>query len=328
VLPLIAAGLDRAGVLPSLSSAVGYVRRAPAFPILTYHRVNDEGDPFFPSVPTDRFERQMAFIARSYVVLPLVDLVERMEQRRVPRNALAITFDDGYRDNLTHAAPILARFGLPATVFLTSGFIGTGDVPWFDRVAMAVKTTTVERHELPDVGRILLRSTAERLQALGRILAYLKSLPEPVMRTEVTGLLRSLNASDSASFKNWTLDWDDVHAMLGLGFDVGAHTVSHPILAQLSVERAWEEIGGSRSAIEAGCGRSVRAFAYPNGKPSDYSETVVRLVQRAGFTCAVTTRFGVNTDTTPRYELRRGGPWETHIPTFALKLAAYRLSGA
>ena len=82
----------------------------------------------------------MAFVARTYVGLPLEELVARMSRNAVPRNALVVTLDDGYRDNLTHAAPVLSRYGLPATVFLATGFIGTGDVPWFDRVALAFKT--------------------------------------------------------------------------------------------------------------------------------------------------------------------------------------------
>ena len=97
--------------------------------MLSYHRVNDDGDVFLPALPTAVFERQMAFVARTYVVLTIEDLVERMGRDELPANALAITFDDGYRDNFTHAAPILARYGLPATVFLASGLIGTSDAP-------------------------------------------------------------------------------------------------------------------------------------------------------------------------------------------------------
>jgi peptidoglycan/xylan/chitin deacetylase (PgdA/CDA1 family) len=104
--------------------------------------------------------------------------------------------------------------------------------------------------------------------------------------------------------------------------------VSHPILSQVSAEQAREEIFGSAQMIEAACGRRPRAFAYPNGRPEDYSQVVTALVREAGFSCAVTTRFGVNTAAVSPYELRRGGPWEPHLPTFALKLAGYRLTEA
>ena len=116
--------------------------------------------------------------------------------------------------------------------------------------------------------------------------------------------------------------------VVGLGVTIGAHTVSHPILSQLSPEEARAEIEGSRAAIRSRSGRAPQAFAYPNGGPADYGDAVVSMVRDAGFTCAVTTRFGVNTAATPPYELRRGGPWEHHLPTFALKLAGYRLTEA
>src|SRR5262249_24574843 len=125
--------------------------------------------------------------------------------------------------------------------------------------------------------------------------------------------------------KDLMLSWDDVHALLGLGFSIGAHTVNHPILSRVSAERARAEIVGARAMIESVCGVPPLTFAYPNGRREDYSAIISRLVREAGFVCAVTTRFGVNTTATSRWELRRGGPWETHLPTFALKLAAYRV---
>jgi peptidoglycan/xylan/chitin deacetylase (PgdA/CDA1 family) len=323
-----AIGLDRVGLLGAFSRAAAYARKAPAFPILAYHRVNDENDPFFPSLPTEVFERHMAFVARAYVVLPLEELVARMSRNAVPRNALAVTLDDGYRDNLTHAAPVLSRYGLSATVFLATGFIGTGEVPWFDRVALAFKTARASAFRAPWGATVRLESRAARLAALADVLAHLKGQPDEDMRRAVDGLLETLHVGDESGFKGWMLDWDDVHALGGLGLGIGAHTVSHPILSRVSSERAWAEIDGSRAMIAAAYGRAPRAFAYPNGKRADYTPAVADLVRRAGFTCAVATRFGVNTAATPRYDLRRGGPWEQHLPTFALKLALYRLTEA
>ncbi len=322
-----AAGLHHTGLGRPLSWAVGYVRRRPAFLILSYHRVNDDGDPFFTAVPTDVFERQMAYIARTYRVLTVEELAERIRRGGLPRNTLAITFDDGYRDNLTHAAPILARYGLPATIFLATGFIGTAEVPWFDRLAMAFKTTRVQSFEAPWGKAVELASQADRAHACERTLSYLRRLPDDDLRRTLDGLLEALGVTDQKCFKNLMLSWDDVHALAGLGFAIGAHTVNHCILSRVSAQRAWTEILGSRTMIESACNRPARAFAYPNGGREDYTETVKHLVQEAGFTCAVTTQFGVNTPETSPYELRRGGPWEHHLPTFALKLAWYHLRG-
>lgn len=323
-----ATGLHAAGLSAPLSVALGYASAGPTFPILSYHRVNDEADPFFPSLSTEVFERQMAFVARAYVVLTVEELAQRMRRRALPRNALAITFDDGYRDNLTHAAPILARHGLPATVFLVTGVIGSAEPLWFDRLALAFRHTRAAEWSAPWGERIPLGTGSERLTALGRALGRFKGLANDERRRRVEDALRALGAGDERPLKNLMLGWDDVHALAGLGVTIGAHTVTHPILSRLDPEAARAEIVESASMIEAACGRPPRAFAYPNGRPADYGPTVVGLVREAGFTCAVTTTFGVNTATTPPYELRRGGPWEPHLPTFALKLAGYRLSEA
>lgn len=316
--------LHAAGLTRPLATITSRLRRKPGYLILAYHRVNDERDPFFPAVPTTVFERQMRFVATTYRVLPVEELAARAAAGTLPRNALAITFDDGYRDTLTHAAPILARYGLPATVFLATGFIGGAGVAWFDRLAWALRTTRRECLRMPSGATLCLTTVEERLHALDRLLGYLKRLPDEECRRTVDTLLERLDVSEAQNVKTLMLTWDDVHALRGLGFTMGAHTVNHPVLSRVSLERAWTEIMGSRTMIAAACGATPQAFAYPNGRAEDYTPSVVRLVREAGFACAVTTRFGINTAATSPFELRRGGPWEEHLPTFALKLALYR----
>ncbi len=322
----VAAGLYHTGLVWPLSQAFCYARRRQGFQILIYHRVNDDRDPFFSSVPTEVFERHMAYIARTYRVLTVEELAERMRRGGLPRNALAITFDDGYRDTLTHAAPILARYGLPATVFLATGFIGSAEVPWFDRVALALKATKAESFVAPWGETVQLSRQADRVRAVERTLDYLKQLRDDDLRQTTDRLLEALCVTDQRGFKNLMLSWDDVQALTGLGFSIGAHTVNHPILSRVSAQRAWTEILGSRTMIESACGRPPKAFAYPNGGAHDYTDTIKHLVREAGFTCAVTTRFGLNTRDTSPYELRRGRPWEDRLPIFAFKLAWYWLT--
>jgi peptidoglycan/xylan/chitin deacetylase (PgdA/CDA1 family) len=321
-----AVGLYRTGLIRPFTRALGYSRRGPAFQILTHHRVNDDRDPFFPSLPTEIFERRMAYVARTCRVLAVEELVHRMPLGNVPRNAVGITFDDGYRDNLLHAAPILARYGLPATVFLATGFIGTGRVPWYDRLALAFKTTMASSVKLP-WGEILnLRTLDDRLRALQATLTYFKRLSHDRFSANLEGLLTVLGGNNQEQFKGLMLSWDDVRSLVRLGFTIGAHTVTHPILSQVDTERARQEVLGSKAMIEAAGFPPPRAFAYPNGGPEDYNETVKAMVRQAGFTCAVTTRFGLNTPSICPYELLRGGPWEEDLPTYALKLAWYRWS--
>lgn len=316
------------GLLGPISTAVGYVRRVKGFAVLAFHRVNDDDDPFMPAIATSVFAARMEHIARHYTVLTVEELVDRVRRGRVPGKALALTFDDGYRDNLTHAAPVLARYGLPATIFLTTGCIGTREILWFDRLALALKTTRQTHLRLADGSVLRLASTADRLQAVQAALGRLKGLPDAERRETFEQLLRDLGSSPLDAPKRLMLNWDEVEVLRGLGFSVGAHTVSHPILSHLSPAEAWREINDSKLAIERALGTRPRAFAYPNGGAEDVNELTVRLVGDAGFTCAVTTRRGLNTSSTPLLELRRGGPWERHLPTYALKLARYQQTGA
>ena len=107
--------------VPGVSRVVLSVTRPRRFLLLTFHRVNDEGHPFFGGTPVELFRRQMETLRRYFDVWPLGELVDRVrETGQVPLNAAAITFDDGYRDNFTHAFPVLRELGLPATIFLVT----------------------------------------------------------------------------------------------------------------------------------------------------------------------------------------------------------------
>jgi peptidoglycan/xylan/chitin deacetylase (PgdA/CDA1 family) len=322
----VSAVLHHGGATAAFARVAGVARRYAAFPILSYHRVNDDADPFFDSLPTEVFAQQMEHVGRHYRVFTVDELADRMQRGEVPANALAITFDDGYHDNLTHAAPILARYGLPATVFLASGFIGSAEAPWYDRLAQAFKGSRREAITAPWGAVFELDTLEGRVAGLARALRHLKGVADGVRLDILDTLFARLGATESIGRKDAMLTWDDVRALVGFGFSIGAHTVSHPVLSRMPSEQAWREIAGSKAAIESACGDAPRAFAYPNGGADDYTQETVKLVRRAGFRCAVTTRFGLNTPAISPWELRRGGPWEHHLPTFALKLAWYRIS--
>src|SRR5437016_5510136 len=119
-------------------------RLARRFQILAYHKVSPDPHPFFEPVHPDVFEKQIEFLGRYYRVMPLLELVERSGKGDVPAGAVAITFDDGYRDNYEYAFPILKKYRVGATIFVSTGAIETGELLWHDRVFDAFRYATVE----------------------------------------------------------------------------------------------------------------------------------------------------------------------------------------
>jgi len=294
--------------------------------ILYYHRVNDDRDPFFPAISTGLFEQEMRFLARHYRVVSLEELTRHLDAGST-EPVLAITFDDGYLDNYQNAFPILERYGLPATIFLTTGSLDSGQPLWFERLALAAKKTTRESIDLEiDIPRrFWLRTQAERLDANGKIFELLRGLPDAARQQRLTEVLRQLDAADDGERKDKMLTWDQVRLMKARGIDFGGHTVNHPFLSRLAQEQAAWEVSECKRRIEDELQLPVEHFAYPNGREEDFGEWNKELIRGAGYRAALTTIWGVNYASTDRMELRRGGPWEESAAMFAYKLDWYQL---
>jgi peptidoglycan/xylan/chitin deacetylase (PgdA/CDA1 family) len=308
--------------------SIGPRRRDP-FLILLYHRVNRVADPFSIERTTpEAFRGQMAHLARNFSVMPLGEIAGRLRSgKALPPRAVAITFDDGYADNYTEAFPILRALGLPATVFLTTGCIGTGESLWFDRVLRAFQRTERDTATLPGGEEATgMRDPALRARMSIRALYALMRLPDAERVEAVTGLERQLLDGGAATPASDMLDWDQIRAMAAGGITFGAHTVNHPILARLPLEDAEREIVASKRRIEEETGRGVDLFAYPVGRRSDYSPEVIARVVGVGFQAAVTTTPGANRRGDDPFLLRRVKPLGEDVPSFALGLGAHYLT--
>jgi peptidoglycan/xylan/chitin deacetylase (PgdA/CDA1 family) len=303
-------------------------RRQPAGRILYYHRVNDDNDPFFPSLPLAVFERQMRHIARRYEVVSLRGLLDHLESGS-SSSVVAITFDDGYRDNYENAFPVLHRFGLPATIFLTTGSLDSDEPLWFDVLAGALKHTSREFLDLEvDLPRrFWLRDCNERLHAQRELLALLRRAPDEERKERLTMILREL-AAPTASAGRIMLTWNDVRSMKPRGIDFGGHTVTHAYLSRLSRDRVAWEISECKRRIEDELQEPIVHFAYPNGREEDFASWNKEVIRNAGYQAALTTLWGLNVPTTDRLELRRGAAWEQDEALFAYKMDWYQLVNA
>jgi peptidoglycan/xylan/chitin deacetylase (PgdA/CDA1 family) len=277
--------------------------------VVMYHGVTAEALPVFNwcQLAVSRFEQQLTFLAAEYTVLPLSDALERLRTGApLPERAACITFDDGFRNVFTTAYPLLERYGMPATVFLVTGLVGTRQPAWPERVYQAVTTTTSAsvafRGRRWDVASAADRSSAQVL-----ITEELKSLPESEKQAGLKELFESLGGSPpiEASSPLATMNWDEVDALSRKGLvDFGSHTHTHPILARCSEKMQREELQRSRDILRERLG-SVSLFAYPNGSRADFTDFTKQVVVEAGYRCALSTVPGLNTRTTDVYELRR-----------------------
>lgn len=288
--------------------------------ILAYHRVNDQQDPFFGGTPVKVFRRQMALLAEHFRVYPLQELVCRATAGDVPPRAVAITFDDGYKDNYEVAFPILKEFNVPATIFLTTGVIGSGVALWHDKVFEAFRRTTVSSFESAGASGSL-KTIQDKQQSLYRFLTALRTLSPNERDCQVEGLLKVLNVDLSGGLGALMLTWEEVCLMAKAGIEFGAHTVTHPILSRMEPDDARREICQSRRTIEERLRVPTRLFAYPNGSKLDYNDVTKEILRQENFLCAVTTSVGLNHADTDHFELRRSQPWGDDPELTVLRLA-------
>ena len=299
-------------------------RRERTCQILAYHRVNDEKDPFFPGLPTSQFARQMEVLAERFTLCSLDRLLQGMESGDLPEHGVAVTFDDGYRDNYVNAFPILKRYAVPATIFLTTGVIGCHKPLWHDRIFSMLRETRIPELSSfgPDRMTLSLRSLADKLKSQRQILEHLWCLGAEARESTIAELSHRLG-TDETKRDALMLSWEEVSEMSREGIKFGAHTVNHPVLSRLGPEEVRREVYGSKSAIEAALNTAVTHFAYPVGRGVDFTAATKRIVQEAGLSCGLTMIFGNNPPGTDSYEIRRIAPWNEDGDVFGLRLKYY-----
>lgn len=288
---------------------------------LIFHRVLPRPDPLFPDVPdVERFAVLMRRLRGWFNILPLSEAVDRLFACSLPARALTITFDDGYADNEAIAAPLLRELGLTATFFVATSYLH-GGVMWNDRVIEALRVFPGDELDLSSLGlgRLELPTPQARRGVIELVLARIKHLEFAEREAAVRAIV---DACGNPPMPELMMSGDAVKRLVALGMGVGAHTMSHPILARLPDEAAMVEIGGSREVLQALTGEPIELFAYPNGVPhQDYTATHVAMTRRCGFRAAFSTAWGVATCESDRYQLPRFTPWDRTPVRFGLRLA-------
>ena len=300
-------------VLPKIFSAEGRLS------ILIYHRVLPEEDFMRPNEPTiDAFTWQMELISRYFSPLSMTDALDLMEKGQLPNNAICVTFDDGYADNEEYALPVLQKWNVPATVFVSTGFMNGGRM-WNDTIIEVLRNS--DDHiclESIGLGSYETITNDQKREAAVDIISRIKYM-ESSKRANITKLI------ESTATKKLPVDLMlNNEALLNLvkaGVEIGGHTVNHPILATLSNMEALDEIKQGKKILESIINKRVRYFAYPNGKPhQDYHLDQAEVVKNIGFDAAVTTEWGVSSTLSDKLQLARFTPWDKTPEKFMLRL--------
>ena len=315
--------------------ALRRVKPSASLAILRYHAVcGPEGhvyvDPDICVTP-EAFERHVEYFTSCYRVIPLPEAIAYLRDgKSLPPNALAITFDDGYADNLP-AARLLHKHGVSATFYITAGCLSDEAPFWPSEIRQLVARVPGPVIRLAGAGAdVVFRSDtpAERRVAVRGLSKLFKAHPIPV-RERLRDELRA--AAGGGAVASCMLTWDELREMHALGMTIGAHTVTHPNLPSAGLDDARVEITGSKARLESELGARVTMFSYPNGGAERYmTPEIATLVRQAGFEAATTSWNGFASANSDLFALERVQVTERlEELTFALEIErfAFKPSG-
>lgn len=295
-------------------------RDDPIWLVVMYHRViTDPGeDPFQLGmcVTADRFREQIEFYRNFFEPIGLSEAVRRRQEGRpMPRRAVSITFDDGYADNLGTAWPILREYGMPATVFVTTGKRVGGPGLWWDRVIHAVANTDERILDLSSLGLNSVQGTlpldrAHRARSVESLLALLWEYDIDTTLRAIGQIEQALHPVPNAKTLPARLSDEDIAVLHAEGVEIGAHTIGHPDLRMTSDDRLQRELLQPKQTLESIIGTTVNGFAYPRGL---CNKRVINAVGDAGYDYAVATQRGLNSGGDNAFLIERMGAPDTSV---------------
>jgi peptidoglycan/xylan/chitin deacetylase (PgdA/CDA1 family) len=277
--------------------------------IVTFHRILTQFQlNQYPlknlAVTCEEFSWLISFFKENYTCGTLQEVMNLFEAGERPKKPfLAITFDDGQRDNYDNAIPILEAHQIKATFFIAINGVINDTNLWHDNIAYSLQNLLKDHNSsLEELLRQHGLTMDDSLEdKIAPIVGYAKKLPDE-QRLKLEHQLLQIDSGRPCPAWDGVMNWDQVKSLVTKGHEVGSHTFSHPILTNCSESKIIEEVHHSKLFLEETLGSSVNAFCYPNG---DYDLNIVHIVKTAGYGHAVTTNWGLNSKSTSIFELKR-----------------------
>lgn len=287
----LAAALERTRTGSVLSATVA---RWSGLLVFNYHRIGDPQGQLFDhalfSATIDEFDAQVRFLKKHYDVIGVDEINDAVQDHSAA--TVMITFDDGYRDNFESAFPVLQAHNAQAVFFITSGFLDHHPVAWWDEISWMIRASSQSQLEVnhlegahSSLDTVSIATADDRAAAIQQLLLAFKTLPEQQTADfleqlgEATGTGR---CPRDVAEQVW-MTWEMVREMHRVGMSIGAHTVTHPVLANCNPERQHFEVSESKRRIEQELGSPVTAFSYPVGQPHSFTEETRAILRDSGF---------------------------------------------
>ena len=284
--------------------------------ILRYHSVTDDpskcADLINPglSEQTDIFDLQRGHIAKKYTCVSLDDIGIFVKKGKFPKGTIAVTFDDGFYDNFEFALPVLKRYSIPATIYMTTRCLDDRELFWPSRTMYLFSNTTQSVFEDGAFLKrtIHLKSAGQRNEARLLVNQICECLSGAERSRWLDSLEKELQTTHSENKRAIMMRSYQVRELLNYGIIVGSHTMTHPNLCKMSDRDAWKELQTSKQELEELTGIEIKHFSYPNPfSQPHYDERVIGLVKKAGYETAVTSLWGRCTTSVNAFAIPRIG---------------------
>ena len=258
--------------------------------IVMYHRILE--NKFINGLTPQEFEQHLAYISKHFNVISAEDLLCDVKNNCVKPYSLALTFDDGHYDFYTNAWPILKKYKLHASLYITTGFVDGTTWLWPDLLKHILLNSNTAILNVENLGNISTHKTEHHI-SWHKLGDYCLTLSVEARNNLLYKLANDakISISNTPQSPFHSVTWSQLQEMHKEGLVIGSHTVTHPILSSLSIENLHYELATSASAIQQHIGAAPAGICYPNGRPEDINEAVIKAAELTGYTYGLMGRY-------------------------------------